>query len=367
MTGSGSTAGNGHLVFSPCEEKRRCVITQEYWENLKITQKENITVGAFFKANTDRLKLTCVNGEIGFHRRITDKNLHRPGLALAGFVKLFRYDRIQVMGNTEVRYLSELSLEERKATFARILEFEIPCIIITCGNECDPTLIELATEKNVQIFQTPFETTKATYFIVDYLDDIFSPQTTIHGAFVDVYGVGLLFTGRSAIGKSEIALDLVERGHRLVADDVVIVVRKGEGILMGSGTKLIQHSMEIRGLGMLDVRSMFGIRSIRFQKRVEVIVHLEDWHSDQDYTRVGLEEEDTRDIMGVEIPFVRLPIFPGKNVTVISETIALNYLLKHYGYDASKAMASRLEEAIKRNESLEDTDRAIGWFEHDFE
>jgi HPr kinase/phosphorylase len=170
--------------------------------------------------------------------------------------------------------------------------------------------------------------------------------------------------GRSGIGKSEIALDLVERGHRLVADDVVNVTRKGEGILMGSGTELVKHFMEIRGLGLIDVRSMFGIRAIRFQKRVEVVVELEEWKPDEDYTRTGLDDKPVS-ILDVELPHVRLPIFPGKNVTVITEVIALNYLLKHYGYDAAKEFAKRLEGQIeaKRRKG----DRAINYFEHDFE
>ncbi|MEK7670999.1 MAG: HPr kinase/phosphorylase, partial [Bacteroidota bacterium] len=170
--------------------------------------------------------------------------------------------------------------------------------------------------------------------------------------------------GRSGIGKSEIALDLVERGHRLVADDVVNVTRKGEGILMGSGTDLVKHFMEIRGLGLIDVRSMFGIRAIRFQKRVEIIIELEEWKPGQEYTRTGLDDENIK-VLDVEIPHVRLPIFPGKNVTVITEVIALNYLLRHYGYDAAKEFAKRLEGTIA--EKKKKGNRAINYFEHDFE
>jgi len=187
----------------------------------------------------------------------------------------------------------------------------------------------------------------------------------VHGAFVDVYGIGLLFVGRAGIGKSEIALDLVERGHRLVADDVVMITQKGEGILMGSGTELAKHFMEVRGLGLIDIRSMFGIRAIRFQKRVEVVIELHEWRQDEEYTRTGLDEETVR-ILGVELPLVKLPIFPGKNVTVIAEVIALNHLLKHYGYDAAKELSKRLEMVISEK-SKKAVDRAIKYFEHDFE
>jgi HPr kinase/phosphorylase len=305
-----------------------------------------------------------LNGENGFDNHIKDKNLHRPGLALAGYVDLFTYDRVQIIGNTEVNYLDSLSPEQRWRAFTALLEFKMPCVILTNDNKLEQRLLDAAADKGIPIFGTPFETTKIAYFIADFLDDQFAPQIVLHGSFVDVYGVGVLLMGRSGIGKSEIALDLVERGHRLVADDVVNVTRKGEGILMGSGTELVKHFMEIRGLGLIDVRSMFGIRAIRFQKRVEIVVELEEWKPNEDYTRTGLDDKPVS-ILDVELPHVRLPIFPGKNVTVITEVIALNYLLKHYGYDAAKEFAKRLEGQIeaKRRKG----DRAINYFEHDFE
>ena len=215
---------------------------------------------------------------------------------------------------------------------------------------------------------TSFETTKAIFYLSDFLEDQFNPQTALHGAFVDVYGVGLLFVGRSGVGKSEVALDLIERGHRLVADDVVMVTQKGENILMGAGTDMVKHFMEIRGLGFINVREMFGIRAIRFQKRVEVIVELEEWQSKGDYTRTGLDQA-TLPVMGVELPHVKLPIVTGKNITVIAEVIALNYLLKHYGYDASKEFSTRLEESIARGGEggPAQRQRVIPYFEHDFE
>ncbi len=202
----------------------------------------------------------------------------------------------------------------------------------------------------------------------EFLDDHFSQQAVVHGSFVDVYGVGILFTGRSGIGKSEIALDLVERGHRLVADDVVMITQKRTA-LMGTGTSLIQHFMEIRGLGMIDVRQMFGIRSIRFQKRLEIVVELEEWTSSEEYTRTGLDEEPMS-VMGVEISTVKLPIFPGKNITVIAEVIAINYLLRTYGYDTAKVFSDRLNNAIS-NKTFSDRNmreqRIVNYFQGDVE
>lgn len=333
--------------------------------NQKETQKKSITIGFLYERNKDRLRLKLLNGEVAFEKTIIDKNVHRPGLALAGYVELFTFNRVQIFGNTEVRYLNHLDLKNRIKAFSRITKFDIPCIIMTNENRLEDELLNIATKRNIAVFQTPFETTKAIYILGDFLDDQFALQSAVHGSFVDVYGIGVLIIGRSGIGKSEIALDLVERGHRLVADDVVMVTRKGEGILMGAGTDIVKHFMEIRGLGLIDVRSMFGIRAIRFQKRVEVVVELMDWNPDEDYTRTGLDSEGKK-ILDVEILHVKLPIFPGKNVTVICEVIALNYLLKHYGYDAAKEFAKKLESVID-GKSKKIGERVIDYFEHDFE
>ena len=327
------------------------------------TRKKSISVGYLYEGTRHRFKLKLLNGEVGLDNLITDRNLHRPGLALAGYVKLFTHHRVQIMGNTENRYLNSLDAVLRKEAFGRLLEFKVPCLVLTDDNTLSDELLAAAAAKNIPILGTSFETTKISYFLADYLDDQFSSQIVVHGSLVDVYGVGIMITGRSGIGKSEIALDLVERGHRLVADDVVMVTRKGEGILIGAGTDLVKHFMEIRGLGLIDVQSMFGIRAIRFQKRVEVVIELEEWVQNEDYTRTGLDYQ-TFTILGVDVPLVKLPIFPGKNVTVIAEVIALNYLLKHYGYDAAKEFAQRLDSVIGKKKK---GTRAIDYFEHDFE
>jgi HPr kinase/phosphorylase len=334
--------------------------------NLKAIVRENISTKSFFESNKTRVKLSSANGLEHLERNITEKNLHRPGLALAGYVGLFTYHRVQVFGNTEINYLMSLTPEEQVTSFGKLLNFEIPCMVITNGLSLPDKLLNMATERQIPVFISEFETTKVVFIVSDFLDDQFAPQSVIHGSFLDVYGVGLLFVGRSGIGKSEIALDLVERGHRLVADDVIMVTQKAEGILMGSGTDLVKHFMEVRGLGLIDIRSMFGIRAIRFQKRVEVIVQLEEWSTDKEYTRTGLDLTVV-DVLGVEIPHVVLPIFPGKNVTVISEVIALNYLLRHYGYDAALEFSNRLQEKLDRKSASSKADRVVDWFEHDFE
>ncbi|MBU1098534.1 MAG: HPr(Ser) kinase/phosphatase [Bacteroidetes bacterium] len=329
-----------------------------------LTQREHISVEFFYNHTLDKFKIKLLTKQLGFDRLITEQNLHRPGLALAGFVELFSFNRIQVFGNTEMRYLHNLTSDKRKESLKKIFQFEIPCIIITNNNKPLPELLELAEEFQISIFITEYSTTKAVYFISDFLDDQFASKMSLHGSFVDVYGVGLLFTGKSGIGKSEVALDLIERGHRLVADDLVILTKKGEGIIMGSGTNLVKHFMEIRGIGIIDVKSMFGVRAIRFQKRLEVILDLELWDDNASYTRTGLDDR-TKSVMDVEIPYIKVPIIPGKNITVISEVIALNYLLKHYKYDAAKVFQKKLSETIKNKSN--DVDRSIDYFEHDFE
>ena len=344
---------------------------QKIIKNVQEIKKESITVDYFFQACKDRFKLSKLShSKIGLDRIIRDRNINRPGLALAGYTGLFTFDRVQILGNTEIRYLRHLSAKERKKATETFFSFDIPCVCLTFNNKPTKEFMDIAEKNKIAVFITPYSTTKFAYFITDFLDDQFSPQVALHGSFVDVYGIGLLFYGRSAIGKSEIALDLVERGHRLVADDVVMISKKGEGILMGSGTDLVKHFMEIRGLGIIDIRSIFGIRAIRFQKRVELIVNLEEWSSRKEYTRTGLDE-DIITLLGVEIQFIRLPIFPGKNITVISEVIALNYLCKHYGYDAAKTLSNKLDLALKnklkRNEKKIGYERAIEYLEHDFE
>ena len=328
--------------------------------------KESITVRELLAGPVN---LQAVTGEIGLDNLITDKNLHRPQLALAGFTELFTYYRVQLFGNTEFFYLlKSLPEDERRRAFKRVCTFNVPCIVCGNGHMLPPDLIEIAHEHNVAILTTPFDTAKTIYLLSEYLDDQFSQQVTVHGSYVDVYGVGMLFVGKSGIGKSEIALDLVERGHRLVADDIVVFTKKRESILMGTGTSLVRHFMEIRGLGVIDVRQMFGIRSIRFQKRLELIVELEVYERSKEYDRTGLTESIT-EILDVPIDTVQLPIFPGKNVTVISETIALNYLLKTYGYNASREFSSRLEAEIEKRGAEKGSyeQRHVTWFRSDDE
>ncbi len=321
---------------------------------------QKLQVGAFFQDMQERLSLSLVNSPRGLVRDITQKDLHRPGLALAGFLDLFTYDRIQILGNTEIRYLVSLSIEARNESLARYFRFEVPCIIVTNANTVPTELIQQADSASVSIFSTPLTTTELVHLLSDYLDHKFAPSMVVHGSLVDVYGTGLLFTGRSGIGKSEVSLDLVERGHRLVSDDVVTLTRTADNVIMGHGSELLKHYMEIRGIGIIDVGRMFGVRAIRLQKRVETEVELVDWSVEQDYERTGMDDV-YREYLGVKIPHVRLPVFPGKNITVLAETIALNLHLKVYGFHPAKQFSAALSDAMKVRANLE------SYLEKDFE
>jgi len=298
-------------------------------------------------------------------RVIRVRHVHRPGLVLAGYTEHFEHQRVQILGNTECRFLAWLE-DGGVEAFRRLLAFDPPCVVLTTDNRLPNELATLADEAGVPLFRTPTPTVPFMGLLRDVLDDHFSEQLTVHGSLVDVYGIGLLLTGAAGIGKSEMALDLVERGHRLVADDVVMATRKGAGVVMGAGTDLGEHFMEIRGLGIIDVKAMFGVRAIRYQKRIEVVVSIHPWDEDEEYTRIGMVTE-TESILGVELPLVKLPITPGKNVTVICEVIAMNHLLRHYGYDPAEAFSARLRERIERKTSDDSAGRGINWFENDFE
>ena len=334
-------------------------------------QKDAITVAEIVDhlRRLAGMEIEPANAAPAERRPLTESHIHRPGLALAGYTELFTNERIQVLGNTEVRYLAWLGEAGAAQSFGRLVDFDVPCVVLTAGNELPDTLLAIAEARGVPVYRTPVPTVPFMITLRDILEDQFALQLTLHGSLVDVYGIGLLITGPAGIGKSEIALDLVERGHRLVADDVVIATRKGSDVLMGTGTELAKHFMEVRGLGILDVKAMFGVRAIRYQKRIEVVVRVHPWDPDEEYTRIGMVDEN-QTILDVPLPLVKLPVTPGKNVTVLCEVIAMNHLLRHYGYDPADVFAQRLKDQIARKMSGgggRASQRGVEWFEQDVE
>lgn len=313
----------------------------------------DLTVRKLFEDNKKRLQLEILNNEASFHKEVKEREVHRPGLALSGFVDVFTYNRIQVIGNTELAYLETLSSTKCEASLRKVFEFDLPCIIITDNNQPSDIFISIANENNISILKSVFSTTYVIQSLSSYLEKEFAPFKIIHGSLVDVYGVGILITGRSGIGKSEVALDLIERGHRLVADDVVNLTRRTEGVLIGTSSETLLHHMEIRGIGIIDVCSLFGVHAVRFQKRVELELHLEDWVAGKDYDRTGLDNP-TIEYLDVAIPIINLAIFPGKNITVIAEVIALDHLLKVYGQYTAREFNEKLKEKIISSKSLKE-------------
>jgi len=322
---------------------------------------EHLTVARLFEDQRQELQLEPLTESLASRREITVSDIHRPGMALMGFVENFLPERIQIVAQTELTYLATLTPQGVRDAIDRLFQFEMPLIVVCKGLEAPPYLVRRANEMMVPVLRTGQSTTPFIHSLTSYLDHMFAPQVTVHGSLVDVYGCGLLFTGRSAIGKSETALDLVERGQRLVADDVVTITRRHGDVLIGTGNQLLRHHMEIRGLGIIDVQAIFGIRAIRLQKRVEVEVNLREWSADEDYERVGLDERKTS-YLGIEIPLVQVPITPGKNITVIAEVIALNYLVKVTGgYSPAERLNQHLIELMKRKSA------ARAWVREDTE
>ncbi|UCG53120.1 MAG: HPr(Ser) kinase/phosphatase [Candidatus Latescibacterota bacterium] len=297
-------------------------------------QNKVLSVREFFDTNAKTLALEQLNEPLDGSLPITVPDIHRPGLALTGFMQNYLNERIQILGETEILYLNARTKSQRKRDIDNLFSVPLVCIIVTRDLEVPEELVKAANEHGIPLLGTSMLTTPFIHELTRYLSDYFAPTEVVHGTMVDVYGVGLLFTGKSGIGKSEIALDLIERGHRLVADDSVLVVRKAEDILIGRGHEHLQHFMEIRGIGIIDIQAKFGIRAIRVQKRLEVAVNLMEWDAKKHWEREGLEERHST-ILGVKIPQVDVPLFPGKNITVIAEVIAMNHMFNVYGYKAA--------------------------------
>lgn len=305
-----------------------------------------LTVAELLDRRGEMLALELVAGRAGLDRQITSADISSPGLVLAGFTDRFPLQRSQVLGETEVLYLRSLDGARRAEVLRGFLANDIPCVVVTKSLEIPSELIEIAEELSVPLLSSALKTGEFFQRIKPFLEDEFAPSTAIHGSVADVYGVGLLFVGQSGIGKSECVLDLVERGHRLVADDVVLVRRRVGDVLIGRAIEHQQFHMEIRGIGIIDVRALFGIRSVRQQKRIEVVVQLEHWSDEATYDRTGLVQDTTR-ILGVEIPRVVIPLNPGKNITVISEVVAMRHLLRYAGVDSAKLFEQNLKELMQ--------------------
>jgi len=305
-----------------------------------------VTVGQLLDRLRGTLQLEEIEPAMGHDRAIGNPEVSSPGLVLAGYVERFSAERLQVLGETEITYLGSLGGADRKKILELFFSFPIPAVFVTKGQKLPGGLQEIAAAAGVPLIRTGLKTAEFYRRIKPVLEMEFAPTVSLHGSLADVFGVGLFFTGMSGIGKSECVLDLVERGHRLVADDLVITSKRGNDVLIGRGHEMQRHYMEIRGVGLIDIPAIFGIRAVRQQKRIEVVVQLEQWNADAVVERTGLDIETTT-ILEVELPKITVYLNPGKNITVIAEVIALNHLLRYSGINAPEVFNDRLMKKMK--------------------
>ena len=284
---------------------------------------------------------------------IDGPDINRPGLELAGYADNFANDRIQLMGNVEMQYLYSLSDEERRDRMERLFKIGFPCIIIARNMEPCKDMLEIGIKYNIPVLRTEDTTTSFHSELNRYLCVQLAPRVTMHACFIEVYGEGVLITGSSGVGKSETALELVKRGHRLVADDIVEVRRVSNKTLVGTAPEIIRHLLEIRGIGFLDVKRLYGVGAVKMTENIQLVVDLERWEVGKEYDRVGIDDHFT-DILGIKVPSVKIPVMPGRNLAIIIEVAAMNNRQKMMGYNAAKELNKRVFENASNKGEEED-------------
>lgn len=281
-------------------------------------------------------------------REVTVPDVNRPALQLAGFYDRFDSNRVQIIGSVEDRYVHTHTAEQRLEMYEKLLQHPIPCIVFCRGIVPEEPFLKKAVEHGIPIFNTEKHTSEFTAEIIRWMNVRLAPCISIHGVLVDVYGVGVLIMGESGIGKSEAALELIKRGHRLVTDDVVEIRKVSDDTLVGSAPNITKHFIELRGIGIVDVRSMFGVQSVRETQNIDLVITLEDWSRDKEYDRLGLEEQYT-EFLGNKVVCYRIPIRPGRNLAIIVESAAVNHRQKQMGYNAAQELYKRVQENIAKN------------------
>jgi HPr kinase/phosphorylase len=317
-----------------------------------------VTVGALIGSRPEAigLPLELLAGSAGLARRITSPYIQKTGLALAGFHEYLQPGRILLYGDSELRFLETLSPVARRFALHKSFEQNVPCLLVTGQSAIPADLVTEAEQAGLPLLSTPVPTAAAIGKITALLEDRLAVREMIHGVLLDVLGLGVLLMGESGIGKSECALDLVCRGHRLVADDTVEVRRRAESIIIGSCPELTRHHMELRGLGLINVRDLFGVAATRTAKRVELVVQLERWDENREYDRLGLDDQHF-DLLGLRVPLVHMPVAPGRNLATLVEVAARNQLLRVRGINAARALAARLEASLALPAAAADDDR----------
>lgn len=295
--------------------------------------------------HSDVFQIKLLNSDANLDVEIKEAEVNRPGLALTGFFNFFAHERIQLFGQGEWAYIMTISPRQLENALKIFFSYDLVGCVFTHDHDPPEVFLKFAVEKKVAIFKTPLSTHKFIVKISDFLDEKLAPSTTVHGVLVEVFGVGVLIRGKSGVGKSETALELIERGHRLVADDVVHIICRDESRLYGFVSETIEHHMEIRGLGIISIKDLFGAGSVRKGKRIDLIIYLEDWDEKKEYDRLGLEDT-YEEILGVKVATLTIPVRPGRNVPILIETAAKNYRLKMMGYHPARQFNERLLKVI---------------------
>ena len=294
----------------------------------------------------EEMKMKVLTPEIDRRDRvITLSEINRPALQLAGFYDHYNHERIQIIGNVEFEYLKSLSEEERLFTFERLIKTEIPCLVFTMSNMPEQALLDIAVKYGCPILSSPRTTSEIAAETIRWINEQLAPMISIHGVLVDVFGEGILITGESGIGKSEAALELIKRGHRLVSDDVVEVRKVSDVTLIGSSPEITRHFIELRGIGIVDVKTLFGIEAVEDFYKIGLVIKLAEWDKEKEYDRLGLEDEFI-DYLGVKLPMHTIPIRPGRNLAVIVETAAINHRQRNMGYNAAHELYRRVQENL---------------------
>jgi HPr kinase/phosphorylase len=307
-----------------------------------------LTIQQFLEAFPN-LRMEVLAGREGLSKLISSPRIQKPGLALAGVPEFVHAERIQILGSTEISFLERQTPDFRRTALRHIYDQEVSCLLITKNLVPPPEVLELAEETVTPVLRTPEASSVTIQAVTDGLVEALAPCLTVHGVLVDVFGVGLLIVGEGSIGKSESALDLVLRGHRLVSDDLVEIRRRSE-TLTGSAPELLKHHMELRGLGIIDIKELFGVVATRDRKDVELVVELEHWRNDRQYDRLGLEERHVR-ILGVAVPYILMPVAPGRVISILLEVAVRNLLLKRKGIHTARTFAERHQAAMKNDAS----------------
>lgn len=293
-----------------------------------------------------KFDMELVSGEEGINRPITTTDISRPGLEIAGYFEYYPAERLQLLGKTELTFFEKLDPRDKAFRMEKLCTDITPGIIVTRDMQVPPELIEAAERESVPVMRTKQKTTRFSSHLTNYLESKLAPTTAVHGVLVDIYGIGVLITGKSGVGKSETALELVKRGHRLVADDCVEIRQEDIGNLVGNSPELIEHLLEIRGLGILNVMTLFGAGAVRSHKRITLIINLEIWDQKKSYDRLGLDEE-TMKIIDTDVTKLTIPVRPGRNLAVIIEVAAMNFRLKRMGVNAAEQFTNRLSDVIE--------------------